>query len=103
MKLYDYQFIESSCPELTQGGGLDIALRSVKVCVLRNLHVEEHIRHRKNICARCEIFTEQLTKIEVFWDIYAVSIGKLLTDVSENFTASAFKVYAVLDCMNLKI
>lgn len=34
---------------------------------------------------------------------YAVSTGKLLTDVPENFTASTSKVYAVLDCMNLKI
>ena len=69
LKLYDYQVIESLCPELAQAVELDIALRSVKVCVLRNLHVEEHVRHGKNICARYEIFTEQLTKIEVFWEV----------------------------------
>jgi hypothetical protein len=55
LKLYDYRIIESSCPELAQAGGLNIALRSLKVSVLRNLHVEEHVRHGKNICARYEI------------------------------------------------
>ena len=69
LKLYDYLIIENLCLEFTQARGLDIALRSVNVYVLRNLHVEEHVRHGKNICARYQIFTEQLTKIEVFWDV----------------------------------
>jgi hypothetical protein len=58
LKLYDYLVTESSCPELIQAGGLDVASRSVKVRILRNLHVEEHVRHGKNICARYEIFTQ---------------------------------------------
>jgi len=49
LKLYDYLVIESSCPELIQAEGLDIALISVKVCVLRKLHVEEHVHNEKYI------------------------------------------------------
>jgi len=30
LKLYDYLVIESSCPELTQAEGLNVALRSAK-------------------------------------------------------------------------
>ena len=47
LKLYDYLVTESSCPELTQAEGMDIALISVKVRVLSKLHLEEHVRHEK--------------------------------------------------------